>query len=66
MATFHLFLNYLLFMYNYLNDNYVWLVNINAIGEAHIEAITMTAMIPFILYGLKTTIGDLFTTHTLK
>ena len=46
-------------MVNYLNEKYMWSFNCNSIGEAHFEAVIMTAAIPFVVYGLITAVKDL-------
>lgn len=51
MGTFHFGFNYILFMWNWSQKNHRWIYNNNSIGEANIEAVMMTIMIPFFLYG---------------
>ena len=52
MGIFHFVFNYLLFMWNYIQGNTRWVYNNNSIGEANIEAVLMTLLMPFFLYGM--------------
>lgn len=52
MGIFHFVFNYLLFMWNYVQGNTRWIYNNNSIGEANIEAVLMTLLMPFFLYGM--------------
>lgn len=52
MGIFHFVFNYILFMWNYLHGNTIWIYNNNSIGEANIEAVVMTICMPFFLYGM--------------
>ena len=51
MGIFHFLFNYIIFTYNYILGNNKWIMNNNSIGEAQIEIIIMTIMIPFVIYG---------------
>ena len=58
IGTFHFLFNWSIFEINYFRQTYVWKMNINSAGEAHIEAIMMTLLIfPFIT-GLLYFIND--------
>ena len=49
VGTFHFIFNWLIFEINYFNGVYVWKMNINSVGEAHIEALILAVLIfPFI------------------
>lgn len=50
---FHFAFNYVIFMLNHVNGVYVWKVNSNIIGEANLEAVIMTLIIPFLIVGVR-------------
>ena len=52
MGIFHFVFNYILFMWNWIQGNNLWVYNNNSIGEANIEAVMMTICMPFFLYGM--------------
>ena len=52
MGIFHFGFNYILFMWNWIQGNNLWIYNNNSIGEANIEALVMTILMPFFLYGM--------------
>lgn len=51
MGVFHFLFNYLVFMWNWIQGKNVWVYNNNTIGEANLEAISMTLLLPFFIYG---------------
>lgn len=52
MGIFHFVFNYILFIWNWIQGNNLWIYNNNSIGEANIEAVMMTILMPFFLYGM--------------
>ena len=59
MGSFHFTFNYLIFMWNWIQGKNVWAYNNNSIGEANFEAISMTLLIPFFLYGMYLYVSEL-------
>ncbi len=50
IGSFHFSFNWYIFELNYIRGTYRWIMNINAIGEADIEAIIMLILLfPFLL-----------------
>ena len=59
MGAFHYMFNYALFMWNYMQGQTRWIYNNNSIGEATTEAIVMTLLMPFFVYGAKLIIVEI-------
>ena len=42
---------FITFLYAYFGNNYRFAININSFGEAHIELVALTIVIPIVCYG---------------
>lgn len=59
MGIFHFTFNYLIFMWNWVHGRNMWIYNNNIIGEANIEAISMTLLVPFFTHGMCLYVSEL-------
>lgn len=59
MGLFHFSFNYFIFMWNWIQGKHIWMYNNNIIGEANFEAISMTFLLPFFIYGAHLYVKEL-------
>ena len=66
MGIFHFIFNYIVFMWNWVQGKTMWIYNNNTIGEANFEAISMTLLLPFFVYGAYLYIKEFKKSLTLQ
>jgi len=50
---------YIIFLYAYLSPGFTALIDINAVGEAHVELVLLTGLLFFSLFGFLFYMGEL-------